>query len=184
MNVNGVRRDLGGMDDAGITDYFKRCITENKILFYTGGEGNSLLIDEKYWGFIEGCGFAQVSVGCVGGVDEGYKFNKLMLDYTYENSLDAEGRRRDLTGLSDKELFEYFNRCKDLNLIFLYTGGYTNDILMADDGGYDIAKGLVARGLTKVSLGCDGGCDEGFKFNRLMLDYIKKTNYEPRDSGV
>ncbi len=184
MDVKGVRTDLTGMDDASIADYFKRCITENKILFYTGGEGNSLLIDEKYWEFIRGWEFAQVSIGCVHGVDEGYKFNKLMLDYAYENSLDAEGRRRDLTGLSDKELLVYFNRCKDLGLIFVYTGGYTNDILMLDGEGYDVATGLVARGLTKVSLGCDGGCDEGLKFNRLMLDYIKKTKYEPRDSGV
>ncbi|MBN2517405.1 MAG: hypothetical protein JXB14_01015 [Candidatus Altiarchaeota archaeon] len=67
------------MSDKEIEAYFKECVADNRIFFYTGGYANSVLLDEKYWDVVEP--FEKFSVTCQGGVEEGYRFNKLMLDY-------------------------------------------------------------------------------------------------------
>lgn len=79
LNGCSEKRDLTGMSDRAIKNYFDRCVAHGKIFFYAGGFGDTPLVDEKYHNFVKQ--FKQVYLGCIGGVLEGRKFNKLMLDY-------------------------------------------------------------------------------------------------------
>lgn len=83
VSLYKIKTDLNGMNDKDIEKYFSDCVSYNKVFFYTGSEGNELLIDERDWKFAEG--FGQISLGCTRGVHEGYKFNKLMLEYVKKN---------------------------------------------------------------------------------------------------
>ena len=73
----------------------------------------------------------------------------------------------DLNGLSDEQIKAYFNQCIANNLIFLYRGGYT--------GGYLVDKSDFgfAKTFKWVGIGCTGGVEEGYKFNKLVIDYVK-----------
>ncbi|MFH1771359.1 MAG: hypothetical protein ABH872_00910 [Candidatus Omnitrophota bacterium] len=76
--------------------------------------------------------------------------------------------KTDLNGLSDKQIRIYFSECVKSGSLFLYTGGYANSLLLKDEQlEYDFLNKIKT-----YSLGCDGGVEEGYKFNKLMVDYI------------
>lgn len=77
--------------------------------------------------------------------------------------------KQDLNAMTDDEIKDYFNDCIARDLVFFYKGGIVNSYL-ADDTDINLAQKFRF-----VSLGCTGGCEEGYKFNKLMLNYVKEN---------
>lgn len=80
-----VKSDLNNMSDKDIANYFNECISKGKIFFYKGGYTNALLVDKNERELA--CPFVSFSLGCTGGVPEGAKFNKLMINYIRTNKI-------------------------------------------------------------------------------------------------
>jgi hypothetical protein len=76
--------------------------------------------------------------------------------------------KHDLNGMTDTQIKDYFNQCVSDNLIFLYRGGFTGWYLVED-----LKKNQFVKNMKWVGIGCTGGVKEGYKFNRLMLDYFR-----------
>jgi hypothetical protein len=79
--------------------------------------------------------------------------------------------------LSDKDIEEYFNQCISQEKIFLYTGGYAN-ALLTDESDYNPGEQFPT-----FSLGCTGGVEQGRKFNKLMINYIKVKGLVQKGAG-
>lgn len=91
-DLSGVKGYLTGMADKELKEYFDDCVAKNKIFIYTGGPGNEPLLDlplKEYSAaqeFLITNKVRIISVGCMGGVKEAYKFNKLMFGYLTRNT--------------------------------------------------------------------------------------------------
>lgn len=102
IGLEGVKLDLNGLSEKEIEAYFNECISDNKIFLYTGGYANAPLLDTEDFDFV--WGFKTVSIGCTGGVPQGAKFNKLMLNYIKQNLSLARKLSDAWVGMSKKEL--------------------------------------------------------------------------------
>lgn len=102
IGLEGVRTDLNKMTEEDIENYFNECISKKKIFLYTGGYTNLPLVDKNELDFV--WGFKTVSIGCTGGVPQGYKFNQFMLNYIGQNLSLARELSNAWVGMSKKEL--------------------------------------------------------------------------------
>ncbi len=87
---------------------------------------------------------------------------------------DFSGIKGYLTGLTDKEIEEYFKDCVAKNRVFIYTGGPGNAPLLnlPRETHAAIEEFLITNKVHTISVGCTGGAKEAYKFNKLMLDYL------------
>jgi len=76
--------------------------------------------------------------------------------------------RYDLNGMTDKQIKNYFNQCITNDLIFLYRGGVSGWYLIED-----VNDNELVSNLEWIGIGCTGGVEEGYKFNKLMIGHIK-----------
>jgi|GEM_PF-2157417 len=113
-DLSGVKGYLTGMTNEEIEKYFKECISQNKIFIYTGGPLNGPLLEcnkENLQKCIENEEFLIgnkihiISVGCMGGVEEAYKFNKLMFQYLKDKVVENPRSALQLIIKSDKEVY-------------------------------------------------------------------------------
>lgn len=98
---------------------------------------------------------------------------------------DFSGVKDYLSGMTDKELKEYFYDCLAKDKIFIYTGGPGNgpllDLPLKE---YSFAQEfLITSKVHIISVGCTGGVKEAYKFNRLMFGYLTKNAQKKKQSN-
>jgi hypothetical protein len=87
-----VKYRLNGMSDKDIDNYFRECISGGKIFFYAGGFRNELLVDKSDFELAKQ--FQSFNLACTGGVEQGHKFNKFMIDYIKKNKIYSNYEKR------------------------------------------------------------------------------------------
>jgi len=92
----------------------------------------------------------------------------LAADDVKHGDIDSPIIKHDLNGMTDRQINDYFSECISNGLIFLYRGGYTGWYLVDKED-----RGFLEK-FKWVGLGCTGGVPQGYKFNGLMLNYVKQ----------
>ena len=85
------------------------------------------------------------------------------------NQVIIDDVKTNLTGMSDEEINEYFQEMIARRNIFIYTGGYANTPLIRPE------DWEVVKSYTPVSVGCSGGVEEASKFNKLVIEYLRRS---------
>ena len=106
-------------------------------------------------------------------VQETFNSNKASIVFEGQTT-DLSEIKGYLTGLSDKEIEQYFNDCVSKKKIFIYAGGVGNEPLLdlPLEKHIPIQEFLITNKVHINSVGCTGGVKEAYKFNKLMLDHL------------
>ena len=92
--------------------------------------------------------------------------------------MEREGVRTNLNGMSDEEIKQYAEAMIARGKMFIYTGGFTNMPIVAEE------DRAFAKTMDAASVGCTGGFTEAGKFNKIIIQWVQANHPQKSDSHL